>query len=185
MPDSANEHLDQLEQIIRARKPARILDVGMGRGSYGWFLRNRCEYRGELIGIEVWAPYVVGPDAISGGNRTYYQHIEIGDVREREQFIEALAPDIVFAFDVIEHMIQEDGARVIHMLQRHSSDCVLVSVPIVPYPQGPIYGNPYEEHKHDWTADEVIGLGSEYAHQGAATGLFVFPGTIVRADVSG
>jgi len=173
MPESANEHLDHLEQIVRARKPNHILDVGMGRGNYGWFLRNRCDYLGKLTGIEVWGPYVEGPDAISGGNRTYYERIVVADIRVSEQLVEELAPDIIFAFDVIEHMPCEEGERVVYMLRRFSG-LVLVSVPIVPYPQEPIYGNPHEEHQCDWTEDEMVSLGSECIHRGSATGLFAF-----------
>lgn len=175
MPESANEHLDQLERIIRDRAPSCVLDVGMGRGNYGWFLRNRCGYRGKLIGVEVWAPYVEGQDAIAGGNRTYYDRIVVADIRSSEQLVRETAPDIVFAFDIIEHMSREEGEQVIRMLQRLSNDQLLVSVPIVPYPQGPIYGNPYEEHKHDWTISEVLSLGSECPHRGTVTGLFAFP----------
>ncbi len=175
MPESANEHLDVLRDRIRSNPPASILDVGMGRGNYGWFLRQDVGWRGRLVGLEVWAPYVVGPGALAGGNRDYYEQIEVGDVRERESFVEALAPDVVFAFDVVEHMVRDEGASVISMLARHCRREVLVSVPIVPYPQGPIHGNPHEEHKHDWTVEEMESVGGSLLSRGAATGLFVFP----------
>jgi hypothetical protein len=173
MPDSANEHLDQLDDLVRTRSPTHVLDVGMGRGFYGWFLRHRCSYVGVLTGLEVWGPYVEGPDAISGENRAYYDRIVVADVRSSEDLISELAPDVVFAFDVVEHMPRDDGERVIRMLQRFS-DLVLVSVPIVPYPQGPLLGNPHEEHLHDWTTEEMLALGSTCAHRGAITGLFSF-----------
>ena len=121
----------------RSFGPGNILDVGMGRGNYGWFLRNRCDYLGKLTGIEVWGPYVEGPGAISGGNRTYYDGgIVVADIRTSKQLVEELAPDIVFAFDIIEHMPRSEGVQVIRMLRRFSVNSVLVSVPIVPYPQG-------------------------------------------------
>ena len=45
MPESANEHLDAIERIVRAAAPRVIVDVGMGRGrgNYGWFLRKRSD----------------------------------------------------------------------------------------------------------------------------------------------
>lgn len=174
MHESANEHLAQIERLIRSRKPAHILDVGMGRGNYGWFLRNVCEYRGTLTSIDVWAPYVEGPDALAGGNRSYYDRIVVGDIRESEQIVAQCRPDMVFAFDVIEHMPRDEGVNVIRMLQRNSKG-VLVSVPIVPYAQGQIHGNPYEEHRYDWITSEMMALGSECLHRGVATGLFEFP----------
>lgn len=175
MPESANEHLDFLRAHLRANPPTSILDVGMGRGNYGWFLRRDVDWRGRLVGLEVWAPYVVGPDALAGGNRDYYDMIEVGDVREREPFIKAFAPDVAFAFDVIEHMVQADGAAVVAMLVRNCQREVLVSVPIVPYPQGPLHGNPHEEHRHDWTVDEMESIGGALISRGMVTGLFAFP----------
>ncbi len=174
MPESANEHLDLLRTRLRADPPDSILDVGMGRGNYGWFLRQDVIWKGVLTGLEVWAPYVVGHDALAGGNRDYYNHIEVGDVRECDLFIKELAPDVVFAFDVIEHMVQAEGIEVIAMLRRYAKREVLVSVPIVVYPQGSIHGNPHEEHKHDWTVEEMTAIGGLLVNRASATGLFVF-----------
>lgn len=175
MPESANEHLDFLRAYLRSAPPSSILDVGMGRGNYGWFLRRDVGWKGRLVGLEVWAPYVEGPDALAGGNRNYYDLIEIGDVRASGEFVGAISPDTVFAFDVIEHMAKEEGTAVIEMLALCAKCEVLVSVPIVPYPQGPIHGNPYEEHKHDWTPDEMRALGGDLVSKGTVTGLFSFP----------
>jgi hypothetical protein len=175
MPESANEHLDVLERMLRDRPPSVIVDVGMGRGNYGWFLRNVVKYAGKLHGLEVWAPYVVGPDALAGGNRTYYDEIVVADVRNCSDWITALHPDIVFAFDIIEHLERAEGIEVLRMLQRAATRSVLVSLPIVDYPQGPLHGNPHEEHKVQWKTEEMLALGSKLLHQGAATGLFEFP----------
>jgi hypothetical protein len=184
MPDSANEHLAWLEARFKMDPPASVLDVGMGRGSYGWFLRNTCGYEGKLYGLEIWSPYVVGPDAISGGNRTYYDEIVVKDVRHADDVVTQLFPDVVFAFDVIEHMVKKEGMEVIRMLQRRSKRAVLVSVPILPYPQGPVHGNPHEEHKHDWDVEQMLSLGCELRSRGAATGLFEFPPGRVDKKVS-
>ena len=178
MPESANEHLDYLRGRIRETRPDVILDVGMGRGNYGWFLRQDIGWRGRLIGLEVWAPYVIGPDALAGGNRSYYDRIVVGDVRLPEGQ-EALtpAPDTIFAFDVIEHMVKPEGVEVMKMLRAACHKELLVSVPIVVYPQGELHGNPYEVHKHDWTVDEMAAEGGQLVGKGAATGLFLFTPT--------
>jgi hypothetical protein len=176
MPESANEHLAYLRARLRADPPASILDVGVGRGNYGWFLRQDIGWTGRLTGLEIWAPYVVGPQAISGGNRTYYDGgITVGDMRERSEWMTEVAPDIIFAFDVIEHVVRDEGIAVIRAMQRAAKKAVLVCSPILPYAQGPYMGNPYEEHKHDWTVAEMVALGSEFRGRGACTGMFEFP----------
>lgn len=181
MPESANEHLDFLRNRIRETRPDTILDVGMGRGNYGWFLRNDVAWRGRLVGLEVWGPYVLGPDALAGGNTSYYDRIVVGDVRFNEDLIRQLSPDTVFAFDVIEHMPYGEGATVMAMLRKHCKKELLVSVPIVVYPQGELHGNPYEKHLHDWTVDEMAFEGGRLVGKGAATGLFAFTPTAVSA----
>ena len=140
MPESANEHLDTLKAYLQAHPPKSILDVGMGRGNYGWFLRNVVHYEGKLTGMDVWAPYVVGPEALSGGNRTYYDGgILVMDMRDASSVMADLKPDIIFAFDVIEHVTRDEGIAVIRAMQRAANVAVFVSSPIVPYPQGPIH----------------------------------------------
>lgn len=178
MPESANEHLDVLKAYLEARPAVRsILDVGMGRGNYGWFLRNVVHYEGKLTGMDVWAPYVVGEGALSGGNRTYYDGgIVVMDMRDASSVMADLHPDVIFAFDVIEHVTKEEGIRVLRAMQRAANVAVLVASPIVPYAQGPVHGNPFEEHRHDWTVEEFLALGSEMRDRGTVTGLFELPG---------
>jgi hypothetical protein len=174
MPESANEHLDYLRAHIRKTQPVSILDVGMGRGNYGWFLRQDIGWRGHLTGLEVWAPYVEGPNALAGGNRSYYNKIIVGDIRY-ESGRSALIPtlDTIFAFDVIEHMLKAEGVETMKILRLNCKE-LLVSVPIVIYPQGELHGNPYERHLHDWTIDEMVAEGGLLVGKGAATGLFLF-----------
>lgn len=181
MPESANEHLDALKKFLQATPPAKILDVGVGRGNYGWYLRNEMRFAGELFGIEVWAPYV---ENLMGGNRTYYTDIKIADVRDCEAYVAELKPDVVFAFDVLEHLPHDEAIGVLRFLQRAARQSVLVSLPIVPYPQGPIHGNHHETHLYDWTTEEMLALGSELIHAGVVTGLFRFPGNATKPRIS-
>jgi hypothetical protein len=177
MPDSANEHLDYLRTRLRADPPASILDVGMGRGSYGWFLRNDVGWKGTLTGMEIWAPYVEGETALSGGNRTYYDGgIIVADMRASSERMAKLSPDMIFAFDVIEHVVKDEGIAVIRAMQS-AARTVLVCSPIVLYPQGGWGGNPHEAHKHDWDVPQFQEIGGKLVGKGVVTGLFEFDGT--------
>lgn len=173
MPESANEHLDWLRKRIAELNPRTILDVGMGRGNYGWFLRQDMHWQGRLVGIEIWAPYVSGPNPLAGGNLNYYNAVFIKDVRDAGPIIKETGADVIFAFDVIEHMPFLEGSVMIQRLREHTKE-LLVSVPIVPYPQGPLHGNPHEAHQHDWTVEEMQALGGPLVSRGVATGLFQF-----------
>lgn len=185
MPESANEHLDQIGAFLTRFQPKSILDVGMGRGNYGWFLRNRWHFKDvRLVGVDIWEPYIRGDYALANSHMSHYNESHVLDVRNAGPLAEAERPDLVFAFDVIEHLPEEDAVRVLRMLQRASKYGVLVSLPIVPYPQGPHLGNPHEAHLKDWTAEEMTALGSEFLHRGVKTGLFHFPGGVLDKRIT-
>lgn len=171
MPESANEHLDWLKQFIQTNLPASILDVGMGRGNYGWFLRNEVGYQGTLTGIEIWEPYL--SDDFAGGNKTYYNDIILADVRDALRDDRICFTEMTFAFDIIEHFERHEGINILRNLQGRCND-LLVCVPIVHYEQGALYGNPHETHRCQWKIEEMIALGGELVGKGACTGLFRF-----------
>ena len=148
----------------------------MGRGNYGWFLRNVVKYTGRLLGIEVWAPYVAGNDALAGANRDYYDDIIVRDVRDMilDGSLYTTEPTTVFAFDVIEHFRRSQGIWVLSSLIEAAEKEVLVSLPIVPYPQEALHGNDHEKHLYDWSPAEMQVLGGKLTHSGVVTGMFVF-----------
>jgi hypothetical protein len=185
VPQSANEHNEQIRAIVDRFQPRKILDVGMGRGDYGVYLRRDWGWtQGFLVGLEIWEPYIRGENAVAKEQLQHYNAVHVLDVRDASDLVLEEKPDLVFAFDVLEHMPQEDAVRVLRMLQRASKYGVLVSLPIIPYPQGPYLGNPYEAHQKDWTPEEMLALGSEFLHRGVATGLFHFPGGVLDRRIS-
>ncbi|MFF1816190.1 hypothetical protein ACFVWG_02780 [Kribbella sp. NPDC058245] len=65
-----------------------------------------------------------------------------------------LAPDLVIAGDVVEHLKRDEGLDLVHRLVRGSKS-VLVSVPIVHMPQGPDGLNHYGCHLYHWSLEEM------------------------------
>lgn len=61
---------------------------------------------------------------------------------------------LVIFGDVIEHMTIADAVEVLEYAKEHSK-VILVAVPFR-YPQGAIYGNPYEEHKQPDLTHEIF-----------------------------
>lgn len=171
---SANEHLEAVRELIGKTCPAHILDVGMGRGDYGRFLRS-WNYKGRLTGVDIWPAYIQGKNCAASLNLIYYDDVIVVDAREPAGLFTVIEPDITFLFDVLEHMTKPEALAVLDDLQR-ASELVLVSVPTVLYEQGPLHGNPHEEHKHQWTVAEMMALpGAVLTHQGKTTSLFAFP----------
>lgn len=147
MPYSSGENSDfVVNMVTKVIKPESILDVGVGSGTYANLLRPH--YDGRIDGIEVWKPYV----------KTFqlddkYDELFLGDVRH----MHFLDYGLVIFGDVLEHMTLDDAKRVWWEYAGEWAGWGMISVPIVHYPQGAEFGNPYEEHVQDHlTVEDIV-----------------------------
>jgi len=129
-----------------------IVDLGVGEGQYHWrFCRKSSILKhAKWIGIEVWGPYIELYNL-----KNVYDHIEQEDIRlvDYQKFGSI---DLVFAGDVLEHMTKEEAVELMTTLLANSKR-VIISIPIVNYPQDEVGGNPFERHvKDDWSHQEMI-----------------------------
>jgi 2-polyprenyl-3-methyl-5-hydroxy-6-metoxy-1,4-benzoquinol methylase len=77
--------------------------------------------------------------------------------------------DCIILTDVIEHFDKQEGLQVIQQLQafvRHGGS-LLVGTPAEFVDQGFVHGNPLEQHRSHWTADDLQGLGFEILLNGS------------------
>lgn len=125
-----------------------ILDIGAGAGTYAVLLRDSLPDT-RWTAVEVWSPYV---DRF--GLTELYDRVVIGDARTLD--LAALAPfDAALCGDVLEHMMPEEAKGLVGRLL-DTGRLVVVSIPVVPYPQGVVDGNPFEAHvKDDWSHAEM------------------------------
>jgi len=134
---------------VRLPDVARVLDVGVGRGTYSMRLRD-ARPGVEWIGVEAWEPYV---DEFS--LREKYDELLVADARTLDW--DTLGRfDVVFMGDVLEHMTK---GQAVALATRGlaSGAVVLVSIPVLVTPQGAFGGNPYEVHvKADWSHEEAL-----------------------------
>lgn len=133
---------------IMASGARRILDVGAGSGTWARELR-RAGFEGVIDGVEVWQPYIDTFRLLEVYDDVYEQ-----DVREwkRRHFD---GYDVVIFGDVLEHMPEGDAVRT--WTRAGIAPYRALSLPVVPYPQGALNGNPYEvHHVTDWTVDRVL-----------------------------
>lgn len=149
--------------------PNSILDIGMGNGGYGKRFKD-VDPNIYMIGLEIFADYIRD----DWGYSKLYDKIYIADMRIFDY--SKVNADLVIAGDVIEHVVKDEGIKVIEELKKHYS-WLLVSVPIVDFPQGANnkYGNIHEEHKHQWKPQEMIeATGLKYLCSAGVCGLFEF-----------
>ncbi|GAA4707211.1 hypothetical protein [Brevibacillus fulvus] len=151
MPFSSTQGKAWIERLVTRLihhcKENSILDVGAGAGTYSELLRSKLPGT-HFTAIEIWQPY----------HEMYklqqkYDLVLSEDVRTFEP---AKRYGITFCGDVLEHMTKEEALQVYEKLLT-ASEFVVISIPIVHYPQEAYLGNPYEIHvKDDWTHEEVM-----------------------------
>lgn len=150
--------VSQVPEMFLSKK---ILDLGCGSGTYsdrysnGALSRTNPDRKFRWTGVEIWEPYIEkfslqkkydklsNTDAISflNSNRDF---------------------DICFIGDLIEHMTKTEAIQLIE-LAIAACRIIIVSVPIIKYPQDEFEGNPYEKHvKDDWSVNEMLETFGEY-----------------------
>jgi predicted TPR repeat methyltransferase len=145
MPGSIRENDADVIKFVQENNIKRVLDVGTGRGTYSDLLREHVDF---ILGVEIWEPYIEEFNLHSK-----YDKLVNDDIRTWPSFFYE-GYDLVIFGDVLEHMTSHES-RVV-WTKASSAKFGLISVPIVHYPQGEQFGNPYEEHVQEHMHPEDI-----------------------------
>lgn len=143
MPRSNGEGVRDLAAEFTRVNPRTVVDIGPGAGTYSDAFRPLNAAR--WTAIEIWEPYITGYHL-----HAKYDDVILADVRTAD----LPQADLYIAGDVLEHMPREDALNVIRAITK-CADWLMVSVPIVHYPQGAIEGNIYETHHYHWKTEEM------------------------------
>lgn len=138
MPGSVRENTQDVIEFIKTHEITSILDVGAGCGTYGKIVRENIQSEIELDAVEIWPEYVEIFNLKYLYNNVYQQ-----DARDISAH-EFAGYDLVIFGDVLEHMSRFDSLKVWE--RASNARYGMISVPIVHYPQGALWNNPYEVH---------------------------------------
>lgn len=136
-----------LERLLET-KPRTILDVGAGDGGFGKRVRSIFGNSIAIDAIEAWAPYIEQFKLTET-----YDSVFNRDARQWHDY----AYDLVVFGDVLEHMPESEA---VELWSRASKVAKygLITIPIIHYPQGAEFGNPYEvHHEEDWNTARILG----------------------------
>lgn len=151
MPTSTPFNIPFIIQAMVSIQPKRILDIGVGTGTYGFLLRQyldivpgrlkKTEWTVQIDGMEIF------PDYHNPIWDHYYNHILIGDALDLAEEIGTY--DVILIADVIEHFEKVDGLTLLRKLAPKARFIVITS-PANDYPQGTLYDNVHEQHLSAW-----------------------------------
>lgn len=146
MPFSRPDARPWVTKQVRKLRPATILDVGAGAGTYWQALHNTV--KAHWTAIEIHEPYVQ-----RFGLTGLYDEVIVGDF-----LTEPLNHyDLVILGDVLEHVDEgQAGAMVAKAL---AIGRVIAVVPVDHFEQGESHGNPHEAHLWHPTHEQMLTWG--------------------------
>lgn len=126
-----------------------VLDVGCGAS-----LTMRQLGVSHPTGIDGYKPSVEQA-------RKNHSHDEMihGDVRELDRYFRPKQFDACVALDVIEHLVKEDGFKLMQNMERIAAKRVLFLTPSGFLPQKHATNDDLQEHLSGWESSEMAGYG--------------------------
>jgi len=145
---SSSYLIDPFILSLFIEKEKSILDIGCGRGKWGYLIKTSHKP----------PSFIVGGD-IDQNNVCFVKEHKIYDYVV--QFDGRYLPfrdkafDIVLVLEVIEHMEKSDGRKLLNEAERVSKEKVIVSTPL----RGARYWYTAEHHPSRWTVSDLRKLG--------------------------
>jgi SAM-dependent methyltransferase len=170
MPWSADENRDFLLSFID--NDDYVLDVGAGAGIWSQLLVSRGHRRSKIHAVEIFEPYIE-----RFGLKHKYGHIHVGDFKEIP--IPTDYYTVIILGDVLEHFEMDDAMEVWEKARKIVGPYgkVLLSTPIIDFPQGEEEGNIHEAHLSSFDMEALRSLsGVQKWQEGKVIGSVVAEG---------
>lgn len=147
MPLSNPEHIPAVLHFVQALRPASILDVGIGTGSYGLLLRQSLDIGYGRVEPKEWQTKIDGVEIFERYRNPVwgyaYSNVWLGDIRPLLPTLGTY--DLVLCNDVLEHFPRKEAQALMRSLLA-SGRVLIATSPNRDYPQGAWGGNEAETH---------------------------------------
>jgi hypothetical protein len=148
MPMSNLLHLPAVAYFAMTLRPKRILDIGVGMGTYGFILRQFIDVSQEILDKKKWETVIDGIEIFEPYRNPVwdyvYNQVFVGDVRLLIDQLEGY--DVVLCNDVLEHFDLDDARSLLSKLVG-ANQTVIATTPNTDFPQGSWAGNQAEIHR--------------------------------------
>lgn len=148
MPFSSTAGKAEIRDWLRELRPATVLDLGAGSGTYSRLFRPILPLA-TWVAVEIHKPYVDQYDL-----KLHYDQVIVDNVMSVDLPPESF--DVVLLGDVLEHMTFHDAACALRLAQIWATKGVIASIPLGHCPQGASEGNEHEAHISEWTHQSFL-----------------------------
>lgn len=140
----------------------RVLDVGSGKGLYGYLARaSDGGDRAFIVGVDVWGPYLTFCRSFGA-----YDALILADATAPLPFCRD-SFDVVLACEVIEHLPADAGEALLDQVEGIAREKVVVTVPNGDHLRGPIDDVPTEAHQSVWRPTDLRKRGYQVRGMGS------------------
>jgi hypothetical protein len=162
MPLSNPWHLPVVLHYLAAINPTRILDVGVGTGTYGFMIRQHLDIARERLTRESWKLTIDGIEIFEPYRNPVwgfaYDAVHIGDARH--VLPRCSNYDVIVCNDVLEHLPKGEVAAFAQEMLHHAP-VVIATTPNHECPQGAWGGNEAETHRCLLAASDLPSVAVE------------------------
>ena len=135
MPLSIWQGMEDCLATIVERRPAAVLDAGIGFGLWGHLLRQYLDVWSGRIQRDQWTTRIDGieidPKRVQAHSHHLYSNVYIGDIRDEvPRRAAATAYDVILFGDVIEHLPKDEARRLLDTACGLATDCVVLRIPL-------------------------------------------------------
>jgi len=147
------EHQDLVLRFIPSCNEKTILDIGCGKGIWGYLIRSLKEgYNGYMVGIDLSRKYL----------RFVRRFRVYDDLILCDASLSPFRPktfDFVIAAEVIEHIPKSNAFQLINNLKKIAKERVLTTTPNGVYFQGALDGVQSQRHLSTWSVSNLKRFG--------------------------
>ncbi len=152
-------HLAPVLYFVGAVGPSRILDVGVGLGTYGFMVRQHLDIAGERVEKSSWKLQIDGVEIFKDYRNPIwdyaYDQVLVGDIRELVSRLPNY--DVILCNDVLEHFPLEEAKQLVKNLLE-LAPVIIATTPNIDWPQGAWGGNDAETHRCLFRSSDMPGL---------------------------
>jgi len=142
------------KKMIKNWKDMKILDLGSGP----CYKEEDKRFRGvDITCVDIFK------NSLKRCKKLGYKIIH-ADIRKTVEESPDNSYDIIWAFDILEHLTKRDAIKVLGHMERIAKRQIVISIPEGDYPQDANIledGNIYQEHKSTWKAADFKKRGYE------------------------
>jgi len=147
MPMSNPWHLASVIYFTEQIKPKKLIDIGIGLGTYGFMLRQYLDISKEELSKKNWQTRIDGIEIFKKYKNPiwdyYYNKVEIANIKKHK--IKKNYYDLALMNDVIEHFKKRDALNLLNKLLKKIKT-IIITTPAGDWPQGTWAGNRHETH---------------------------------------